>query len=350
MSQPSPESQVQFLLHVQRLLDEGVFTATYKYALLLALADLAVEFGDDSGESLTMPIPAIAEKYIAYYWRQVVPYVPPSARAGVILQQNTDRQAAIVSLVAEARTACPSLADLRHDARAWRRLVSRVSSYFWTQPLWRLQRIGDEVLDFLYENRELGTHVDAIELRPGAAFNLRRFHALITQLVRGAWLAYIRKFNSQHLGVTADLEEFLFGTERADLSGIRPALVKIQGSSCFYCGRSLGSAGDVDHFVPWARYPVDLGHNFVLAHSGCNSAKGALLAAEPHLARWAERNRDAGLALGEACDGARMLHNLEASEQIAFWAYEQAAAVGGRLWLASKHLVPITAEWRRVLG
>lgn len=33
----------------QRLLAEGLFTATYKYALLAALADLSVESGDDSG-------------------------------------------------------------------------------------------------------------------------------------------------------------------------------------------------------------------------------------------------------------------------------------------------------------
>ena len=29
----------------------------------------------------------------------------------------------------------------------------------------------------------------------------------------------------------------------------------------------------IDHFIPWPRYPIDLGHNFVLAHAGCSSAK-----------------------------------------------------------------------------
>lgn len=40
---PTPEDQVEFLQNLQRLLSEGLFTATYKYALLLALADIAVE-------------------------------------------------------------------------------------------------------------------------------------------------------------------------------------------------------------------------------------------------------------------------------------------------------------------
>jgi hypothetical protein len=51
---PTAEEQVRFLLNIQRLLGEGLFTATYKYALLMALADWSVELGDDSGEALEL--------------------------------------------------------------------------------------------------------------------------------------------------------------------------------------------------------------------------------------------------------------------------------------------------------
>ncbi len=169
-------------------------------------------------------------------------------------------------------------------------------------------------------------------------------------MVRGAWLAHVRKLNGAVLGATEDLEEFLFGSEPADLSGVRPVLVELQGSRCFYCDRELAHAEDVDHFVPWARYPVDLGHNFVLADAACNDAKGSMLAAEEHLERWAERNRKFGTMIGEACDRARMVHDLEASVQIAAWAYEQAEAVGGVFWRAKGTLVPITDGWRQALG
>ena len=43
---PSAEKQIEFLINIQRLLKEGAFVATYKYALLTALADLCVEKGD----------------------------------------------------------------------------------------------------------------------------------------------------------------------------------------------------------------------------------------------------------------------------------------------------------------
>ena len=49
---PTAEEQVQFLLRVQRLLGEGLFSATYKYALLMAISDLSVELGDDSGSAI----------------------------------------------------------------------------------------------------------------------------------------------------------------------------------------------------------------------------------------------------------------------------------------------------------
>lgn len=346
---PTDEAQVQFLLHLQRLLNEGHFTATYKYALLLALADIAVEFGDDSGAPLLVPVPRIAQKYIAYYWRQAVQYFPQIGQPGVILQQNTDRQAAIVAAIAEVRNKYGTIVNLQRNQEDWNRLVKRVAGYFWQQPLWRLQRIGDHVLDFLYENRPIGARVSDIELRPGVAFCLRRFHPLLTQMVRNDWLTYIRKVNSRELGAASDLGEFLFGSARADLSEIRPTLIRLQGGRCFYCRQDLVGAGDVDHFIPWSRYPVDLGHNFVVAHSSCNLAKGSMLAAEEHLDRWTQRNLSVGSEIAETCGRTGMMHDLPTSLRIAAWAYEQTAASGGLLWLAHAALTTITDRWREIL-
>jgi hypothetical protein len=76
VSTPSERQQIEILLKLQRLLSEGAFVASYKYALLLALADLAVERGDDSGAPLPLPLTAIAEQFIRIYWRQAHTYVP----------------------------------------------------------------------------------------------------------------------------------------------------------------------------------------------------------------------------------------------------------------------------------
>jgi hypothetical protein len=75
---PTLDSQIEFLVKLQRLLDEGLFVASYKFALLLALADLSIEAGDDSGRPLPITTEQIAGKFIQYYWRQAAPYVAPA--------------------------------------------------------------------------------------------------------------------------------------------------------------------------------------------------------------------------------------------------------------------------------
>jgi hypothetical protein len=40
-SPPSPEQQVRFLQNIQRLLGEGLFVPSYKFALIRAMTDLA---------------------------------------------------------------------------------------------------------------------------------------------------------------------------------------------------------------------------------------------------------------------------------------------------------------------
>jgi hypothetical protein len=75
---PTSDEQIRFMVNIQRLLDEGLFTASYKFALLLALAVLSIEQGDDSGAPLELTTDAIAEKFVQYYWRQVVAYATPA--------------------------------------------------------------------------------------------------------------------------------------------------------------------------------------------------------------------------------------------------------------------------------
>jgi hypothetical protein len=56
---PSPEFQLEFLGKVQRLFSEGDFTATYKFALLISLCDLAIELGQDNDAPLELPYKSI---------------------------------------------------------------------------------------------------------------------------------------------------------------------------------------------------------------------------------------------------------------------------------------------------
>ena len=152
---------------------------------------------------------------------------------------------------------------------------------------------------------------------------LRQFHPLITALVHGAWVQYVRRCNREAMGSTTDLAEFLFGSERSALTLLRPALVDLQGGRCFYCDGPVRAGGHVDHFVPWSRYPTDLGHNLVVAHDSYNSAKGSMLAAEEHLARWMERNKAHSAVIEGRCAAANIRCRFECGDpacSVGLWA------------------------------
>lgn len=70
-------------------------------------------------------------------------------------------------------------------------------------------------------------------------------------------------------------------------------LRELQDDHCFYCAERLlareGRRPDVDHFVPWSRYPNDAIQNLVVAHQRCNLHKSDFLAAVDHVAHWTLR-------------------------------------------------------------
>jgi hypothetical protein len=253
-SLPSPQQQLSFLQQLQRILSEGGFVATYKYALLHALADLCVLKGEDTGAELRLKTREISEQIIELYWRQAGPFPAPNSREPVVLQQNTGSQAAILNhLISTRREFGDSLAQVRGRAEAWEKLVAHVDVTVREMPLWRLQTVGGEQLSFLYENHN-DRRVREITLRPGVAYCFRAFYDLITDLIRSAWLRFVRSNNALVLGETGNLSTFLFGSERSGLAVYRPILMEVQRGACFYCGKDLGTRMDVDHFIPWARY------------------------------------------------------------------------------------------------
>ncbi len=145
-----------------------------------------------------------------------------------------------------------------------------------------------------------------------------------------------------------DLADFLFGAERSGLKAIAVGLMDLQKGRCFYCGGAVRDGAAVDHFIPWSRYPLDLGHNFVLAHASCNQDKRDMLAATGHLERWVERNDNEETALGQVFDAARFPFDADASLSVAEWAYENAERAGALVWVRrGGQTSRLTAEWRQ---
>ena len=125
---PTPEEQVQFLRNIQRLLAEGLFVASYKFALVHALADLAVLKGDDSGAPLEVETKEIAAKFVELYWRQSRPFQTGGETTDLVLQQNTGKQAAIISQIADFSAGMRRLAFSIQANRFRPLVIARIGS------------------------------------------------------------------------------------------------------------------------------------------------------------------------------------------------------------------------------
>ena len=339
---PTPVERLAFLVNLERLLSEGSFVATYKYALLIALAELAVERGDDSGAEFEIDVHDIAAKFIELFWRQALPYGARVADADAgVLMFTTGDQAAIIKVVAGLRAGHGSLGAAQKSAQ-WKPAVSHVRALLVRMPLWRLQKLRHGALEFLYRK---GTRPDAIVLLRGVTANLRHFHGFVVRMVQSEWLRFVQSLpaNQPLLGATTDLSDFLFGADRSAVGRACNALRELQSGRCFYCDSTLANAADVDHFIPWSRYPRDLVHNLVAAHRTCNANKSDLLAAETYRRRWVDwvERRDADL--GEIGVRAGLIVDRPTALSVADWSYAHARQIGAEVWLGRRDYAPIEA-------
>jgi 5-methylcytosine-specific restriction endonuclease McrA len=348
VTQPAPtaEQQIAFLHDLQRIFEEGDFSATYKFALLMALAEIAVEVGEDSGALLSLRLELIGEKFVELYWRQAAPYSTAQGTIGV-LSQNRGAQAAVIRHLSGLHSFSRGNISAARRSDQWCETVREVAGIVRLMPLQHLQVIAGEQRQFLFTYPPVKG--DEVELKPGVVYNLRRFQGFIQQMSRSAWVDHVRSNarNAPILGKTDDLEGFMFGAPRADLSPVAELLVGIQSRRCFYCDGILTGAGVVDHFIPWSRYPRDTAHNFVLAHSGCNGDKRELLAAKVHLTRWLMRNEQYKDDIGGPLGRAGFIDNLDASKMVARWAYRQ--SIGGHAWVSRGQSAPIDSTYLEVV-
>jgi 5-methylcytosine-specific restriction endonuclease McrA len=336
-------SELDFLKKLQRLLDEGEFTATYKFALLNALADVSVEREPLWDGSLRVSVESLAEKFIEYYWPQARPY----RNDAEVLYQNTGKQAAVISALSDQLRQFVTITRAQ-SAPGWRALVSSVAGTIRDQPLWKLQTIGADSDEFLYRRAEFQS--DYIRLLPGVPASFRTLYGLVLHAVRGAWVRQIVRIGrNRRLIRDSDLESFLFGSERTSLKDFVPVLRSHQEGVCLYCDRRIENNADVDHFIAWSRYPTDLGHNLVLSHPRCNRNKRDYLAHPRHLEAWYESHVERGAELAERLDERLLPHDIERTCSIAWWAYEQGASAGAHVWLGGRSFADLDPRWKRVL-
>jgi len=336
----TPEFQLAFLNKIQRLFAEGDFSASYKYALLIVIADIAVESGHDDDQSLAIPHRSLGAKFIDLYWQQSAPF-----RGDDLLIQNNGTQAAVISQIARfrANTSATTATTARTQV-SFKSLLTTVTRIVVDKPVFHIQYLGGKQDQFLFESG-----ANSITLLPGVGYCLRRFQPLVQQLARANWIDHVKRNrrNAHLLGQDNDLESFLFESSRQSLAIVQTGLRKIS-NRCFYCGISVNEA-EVDHFIPHSLYPRDLAQNFVLAHPACNRSKSDTLAAKVHLTNWLEFMLKNAGNLAEIGYEAGIIADQSSMNSVARWGYANAVASGAQGWVKSARYEPIDHHYLRFL-
>ncbi len=248
---PDPHAPLALAEHILELLDQGRFTATYKYAVLLALLDLCLENAARDGAAPDLlTTRQLAVKIVELYW----PHTRPWA-TGALRQSSGPGggQAEIVAAIERFRAAAASdgstpLAEALARAPArYQRLLDFVEWKLIEMPLPRLQTIGDESVTFLYainwtqsvrqpdvgryQRGEGGPFDNRIHLPPGVGEALVRLNHLLRPLIHHQWAVKVATLNRLD---EYQLERFLFGAERVPLERVRGPIIELQEGRCFY--------------------------------------------------------------------------------------------------------------------
>ena len=342
---------------VLTILELGSFAATYKYALFIAMLDLCIEGGSSDGPPESVTTVQLANKVVELYWPHAVPFEGRRVlRQGGVREKG---QAEILRAIVRfrerfARDPDAPLFRARAEAKsAFQRLAAFVEWKLVEMPIPRLQVVGREEDRFLYEygwdravrRREVasGEFDNSVRFLPGIAEALIRLNGVLRPIVKREWASMVAAMNGLP---ESRLEHFLFGSERVALARVRGPLRDLQGSRCFYCEHHLGGPGEVDHFVPWARYADNGLDNLVVAHQGCNGAKRDFLAAAEHVEQLAHRRRRFDAQLAEIATREPWLREPERSDAVGRALYARLPDTA-RVWLRGQQLVPF--ERARVL-
>ena len=302
---------IQFAERTLALLDEVHTTASYKYALLLALIDECQDSaGGERGPRGSVTTRQLAERVAANYWRQV--RVHPK-KGGMLMQMSGQRRS-IPNLIkefverhGERRVGTPHRAR-KIASEEYECLLDEIERILIRWPIPLLQQVGDESVDLLYRvswpaggapgvsayQRGLregapgvctGGFDNRLVFIPGVEENLSLLAGLLRPVIRREWSRFVARRNPE---AVEDIEVFLFEPNRAQLGKLRDPLGQLQDGRCFFCQEKVRTPV-IDHFLPWTRCADDSLANLVVADQRCNGRKSDHLAAVAHLRHWGER-------------------------------------------------------------
>ena len=321
---------ISFAEEVMNLVQRTRTVSTYKYAVLLGMIDLCIErrvrHGDD-GESITTR--QLAEKVTELYWPQTLPY---KGDGDVPLKQSSGSHTRVIKLITDFKATLSDSSITCFKARddspdRFKKLLDEIEWTLIKMPLPKLQRLDQHVTEILYSitwdddiypgpvnryqaGKEGSGFDNVIRFKPDVPGNLVALSALLRPLIHTLWATQVSRFNKRRLE-ESQLQDYLFGAKRISLKPVKTEIKKLCGEKCFYCGEPLPQSYEIDHFIPWARYPDNGILNLVAADRTCNGNKSDFVASVEHLEKWMKYTTDKSSRLEEIAKKKKWEHNPE---------------------------------------
>ncbi len=313
----SDDAALAFIERILTLLETTRYSTTYKLATLLAIIDVAAETGVTAPDgTMTVSGRDIGRRVLELYWPHSEPFTASRDAMPVVLRQSPHND--IPAKLAHYRVAhqLPAGVSVAAAQRVhpddWAKLERKIVHIVIRMPIPKLQRFstGTTIKEdrFIYEfgwvDEVAATEIDTqgfddrVILCPNVGEWLVRLAGLLRPAIQTKWLALIARRNTAVLD-QHQLDEFFFGAQRVSLRPVTNALMDVQDGRCFYCDSKIVAKIAIDHFLPWARHPLNFLDNLAATHAGCNTRKSASLAALDHVERWIERFDDCSNAYAE---------------------------------------------------
>lgn len=269
-----------YMNSVAQILERGLFTNSYKFALLRSLAAHGVKPGNGKE---TIEVEWLAERFVELFW-------PLTLRFNIRQATVPDKDPVVMRYIRDEAAALglspeTQLRDYRkkHSDR-YAKLISKVSNNAFGNVIPRLHTVGGgKVTPSLYMASSHGIRINA-----NARAFLQQNHKAIDLLAIGSWVKFTEKFTS-----APRLYEKIQGLafKRSALKPYREFLQSELGErECFYCAGSFLPQPHVEHVIPWSFVAEDKVWNLVLSCKDCNSEKSSQTPANSFVTKLIHRN------------------------------------------------------------
>jgi len=299
---------------IERIISHGKKSSTYKLAVLRAIVDFVIEHParEPRNGFHLIPVIELARRVLSYYWRPALEGIPqgsaPSQRIPHLVQQLSRSELPIPQIeLPDPSAGYPLSLWIQEAILLPDHLVNvlvEVRKTLLEQPIQYIHNVGDEQSEIFsvlattgvvtfsasYDDhrkaalsvggalRKATSWIDLVEAEQGYIVLSARSYEEISTLrfwlqdaIILRWARESERFAKGRIAVPVHTFELEIPDRDSDkVHELKGVYRQLGLTHCLYTDAELGRSWDLDHLLPWSRFPVNLFWNLVPASAEAN--------------------------------------------------------------------------------